>query len=100
MVLQFWPIKENLGIDFGINYKFYISVSMFLLMPALSSFLLAESEMALPLIFAVQKMSSQKYRLLQHIGKIDRPPELVIFLHICTFDIFQVFSIYPNLASC
>jgi hypothetical protein len=28
------------------------------------------------------------------IGKIDRPPEVVIFLHICTFGIFQVFSIY------
>ena len=34
---------------------------------------------------------------LQHIGKIDRPPEVVIFLHICTFGIFQVFSMYPNL---
>jgi hypothetical protein len=33
---------------------------------------------------------------LQHIGKIDRPPEAVIFLHICTFGIFQVFSIYMN----
>jgi hypothetical protein len=31
---------------------------------------------------------------IQHIGKIDRPPEVVIFLHICTFGIFQVFSIY------
>ena len=28
--------------------------------------------------------------LLQHIGKIDRPTEVVIFLHICTFGIFQV----------
>ena len=79
MVLQFWPIKENLGIDFGINYKFYISVSMFLLMPALSSFLLAESEMALPLIFAVQKMSSQKYRLLQQLTTFENLKNLVIF---------------------
>jgi hypothetical protein len=38
----------------------------------------------------------KKLRLLQHIGKIDRPPEVVIFWDICTFGVFQVFSINPN----
>ena len=37
--------------------------------------------------------------LLQHIGKIDRPTEVVIFFHICTFGVFQIFSIYQNLRS-
>jgi hypothetical protein len=31
---------------------------------------------------------------LQHIGKIDRPPEVVIFLHICKIAIFVFLSIY------
>jgi hypothetical protein len=38
----------------------------------------------------------KKLRLLQHIGKIDRPPEVVIFWDICTFGVFQVFSIIPT----
>ena len=37
------------------------------------------------------------FKYLQHIGKIDRPLEGVIFLYICTFSILQILSIYRNL---
>ena len=40
----------------------------------------------------------QKLRYLQHIGKIDRPPEVVIFLHICNIAIFVFLSIYMHSA--
>ena len=35
---------------------------------------------------------------LQHIGKIDRPSEVVIFWHICNFAKIQIISIYQYLA--
>ena len=34
---------------------------------------------------------------LQHIGKIDGPPEVVIFLHICKIAIFVFLSMYHQL---
>jgi hypothetical protein len=36
---------------------------------------------------------------LQHIGKMDRPPEVVIFLHICKIAIVVFLSIYHYLTS-
>jgi hypothetical protein len=35
---------------------------------------------------------------IQHIGKIDQPPEVVIFLHICKIAIFVFLSIIYVLA--
>jgi len=44
----------------------------------------------------VSKISNpyKKLGYFQHIGKVARPQEVVVFWHICTFGIFGVFSIY------
>jgi hypothetical protein len=44
------------------------------------------------IIWETKIASKQKTECLQHIGKIDRPPEVVIFLHICDFGILRIFS--------
>ena len=38
--------------------------------------------------------ANKNLRLLQHIGRIDLPPEVVIFLHICKIAIFVFLSMY------
>jgi len=45
---------------------------------------------------AAAEITREDFIQLQPIGKIDRPPDVVIFLRIRTFGIFQVFPMYYN----